>query len=198
VVLDGSGDADRTVDEAVKICRADHAQLTMLAVISPPPAFATFAEALNVSTWVYLADLETEVLDGMRRAVDRVPADLPVTTIMMRGRIAPTLNSHLAGSSHDLLVIGPRRQRVARARLLPRSNYGLKRCAITVLIVQAEAGQVAGDERSYLWIHPGRASSEARTRGGGVRVTGEGSSEPWFPPHPEATGAESQLDARGA
>jgi nucleotide-binding universal stress UspA family protein len=158
VSVDGSDHSDRALDEAIDIARADQARLTILTAIHQPPVWATSAMAAGACA-VSAADLEKEAVDIMRRAVERVPADLPVTTIISRKPIRNALMSRLETANHDLLVMGSRGRGALTASLLGSvSHYALNHSPIPVLIVHADRPPKASDaERAG--EAAGRASS---------------------------------------
>ena len=94
VSIDGSDHSDRALDEAIDIARADQARLTILTAINQPPVWAASAMAAGACA-VTAADLEKEAVDVMRRAVERVPDDIPVTTIISRKPIRHALMGRL-------------------------------------------------------------------------------------------------------
>jgi nucleotide-binding universal stress UspA family protein len=138
VSVDGSDHSDRALDEAIDIARADQARLTILTAIPQPPVWAASAMAAGACA-VSAAELEKEAVDLMRRAVKRVPADVPVTTIISRKPIRQSLMSRLADSNFDLLVMGSRGRGALSASLLGSvSHYALNHSPIPVLIVHAD------------------------------------------------------------
>ncbi|HUJ35272.1 MAG TPA: universal stress protein [Solirubrobacteraceae bacterium] len=165
VSIDGSEHSDRALDEAIDIARADQARLTILTAINQPPVWAASAMAAGACA-VTAADLEKEAVELMRRAVKRVPDDLPVTTITSRKPVRHALMCTLKSSDYDLLVMGSRGRGAVRASLLGSvSHYALNHMPIPVLIVHADAdhrprdAERQGDEAS-------RTSTEADAAGG--------------------------------
>ena len=143
VSVDGSEQSDRALDEAIDIARADQARLTILTAINQPPVWATSAMAAGAYA-VSAADLEKEAVDVMRRAVKRVPDDMPVTTVISRKPIRNALMHRLRTSDYDLLVMGSRGRGALRSSVLGSvSHYALNHSPIPVLIVHAD-----GDKRS--------------------------------------------------
>jgi nucleotide-binding universal stress UspA family protein len=138
VSIDGSEHSDRALDEAIDIARADQARLTILTAIHQPPVWAASAMAAGAGA-VSAADLEKEAVDIMRRAVKRVPADVPVTTIISRKPIRYALMNRVKEGNFDLLVMGSRGRGALTASLLGSvSHYALNHTAIPVLIVHAD------------------------------------------------------------
>jgi nucleotide-binding universal stress UspA family protein len=138
VSIDGSAHSDRALDEAIDIARADQSRITILTAINQPPIWAASAMAAGACA-VSAAELEKEAVDVMRRAVDRVPRDIPVTTIISRKPIRAALMSRISDSDYDLLVMGSRGRGALCASLLGSvSHYALNHSPIPVLIVHED------------------------------------------------------------
>src|SRR5207244_11430783 len=74
----------------------------------------------------------------LRRARERVPDDLPVTTILTDEPIRPALIEQIKRGGHDLIAMGSRGRGAMRAALLGRvSHYVLNHRPVPVLIVHA-------------------------------------------------------------
>jgi nucleotide-binding universal stress UspA family protein len=75
----------------------------------------------------------------IRQARDRVPADLPVTTVLSEQPIRLALIRQIKEGHHDLVVMGSRGRGAVRAALLGSvSHYVLHHSPVPVLIVHAE------------------------------------------------------------
>ena len=115
---------------------------------------------------VTAADLEKESVDIMRRAVKRVPKDVPVTTIISRKPIRHALTARLKACDYDLLVMGSRGRGALTASLLGSvSRYALNHCPIPVLIVHADADGKGSDAERVAEL-PGRTSTDPEAPGG--------------------------------
>jgi nucleotide-binding universal stress UspA family protein len=167
VSVDGSEHSDRALDEAIDIARADQARLTILTAINQPPVWAASAMAAGGCA-VTAADLEKEAVDLMRRAVQRVPNDIPVTTIISRKPVRHALTARLKASDYDLLVMGSRGRGALTSSLLGSvSHYALNHVPIPVLIVHADADRKGSDAGRVADL-PGRASAEPEGSGPGA------------------------------
>jgi nucleotide-binding universal stress UspA family protein len=165
VSIDGSDHSDRALDEAIDIARADQARLTILTAINQPPVWAASAMAAGACA-ATAADLEKEAVDIMRRAVARVPKDVPVTTIVSRKPIRQALIASLEKSEYDLLVMGSRGRGALTASLLGSvSHYALNHMPIPVLIVHADRDHRESDAERTAETS-GRTSAEPDTAGG--------------------------------
>src|ERR1700749_1541342 len=110
VSVDGSPHSVRALDEAIDIARAGNGGIPILTALSQPPAWAASSIAAGAAALSAL-DLEREAVEVMRRAVDRVPDDLPVTTLISRRPIRTALMKAMASGDYDLLVMGSRGRR---------------------------------------------------------------------------------------
>jgi nucleotide-binding universal stress UspA family protein len=76
----------------------------------------------------------------LRRARDRVPNDIPVTTVLTDHPIRAALIDQINRGRHDLIVMGSRGRGAVRATLLGSvSQYVLDHSPIPALIVHADA-----------------------------------------------------------
>jgi nucleotide-binding universal stress UspA family protein len=158
--IDGSDHSDRALEEAIDIARADQSRLTILTAITQPPVWAASAMAAGACA-VTAADLEKEAVDVMRRAVERVPADVPVTTIISRKPIRNALACAVEKADYDLLVMGSRGRGALSASLLGSvSHYALNHLPIPVLIVHDDPARRPADA-DLSSAAPGRASAQA-------------------------------------
>lgn len=137
VSVDGSAHADRALDEAIDLARAGNGRLTILTAVAHPPAWA--ATTMTSGAFARSAlEAEQDALDVMRRAVKRVPDDIPVTKIVSRQPIRAALMDRIAASSDDLLVMGSRGRGALTSTLLGSvSHFALNHSPIPVLIVHA-------------------------------------------------------------
>jgi nucleotide-binding universal stress UspA family protein len=139
VSVDCSDHAQRALDEAIDIARAGNGRITILTAINQPPAWAASSIAVNAASLSAL-ELEHEAIQLMQRAVGRVPADVPVTTVVSRRPIRTALGHALKSGDYDLLVMGSRGRSALAASLLGSvSHYALNHSPIPVLIVHADA-----------------------------------------------------------
>jgi nucleotide-binding universal stress UspA family protein len=81
---------------------------------------------------------------ALRRARDRVPDDVPVTTILTETPIRPALIEAIERGHHDLIVMGSRGRGAVSATLLGSvSHYVLNHSPIPALIVHADTELLA-------------------------------------------------------
>jgi nucleotide-binding universal stress UspA family protein len=162
VAIDGSPDADEALRQAVDLAATQHARLTIFSAIAVPPA----VNYVGVSGSV-LADLirdgEAEAEAAMRAAVELVPDDVSVSTVLSHKPVRPALLHQVEAGRHDLLVMGSRGRGALRSALLGSvSHYALHHSPVPVLIVHAEparrhepSASAAGDDEDRWATHAG-------------------------------------------
>ena len=137
VAVDGSPDADEALTQAIDLADSEHARLTLIAGIHQIPAVAYFG--MNAAAAVYLeADARSTAEEVLRRARERVPQHLPVTTLVTPRPIRTVLIEQITRGRHDLVVIGSRGRGAIRSTVLGSvSHYALHHSPVPVLIVHA-------------------------------------------------------------
>ena len=138
VAVDGSAHADQALTEAIDLARCEHARLTLFAAVVPPPAVAYLGAAGDaVATLVH--DAEARALAILRRARDRIPGDVSVTTVLSREPVGCALIRQIKQGHHDLVVMGSRGRGAVRSALLGSvSHHALHHSPVPVLIVHAQ------------------------------------------------------------
>jgi nucleotide-binding universal stress UspA family protein len=138
VAVDGSQHADRALAEAIDLAASERARLTLMTAVLRPPATAYFVAAETTATGL-LEDAREEAEAILRRACQRVPADLPVTTVLTEHPIGVAIIHQIEDAHHDLVVMGSRGRGAVRSALLGSvSHYVLHHSPVPVLIVHAE------------------------------------------------------------
>ena len=137
VAIDGSADADAALAHAIDLAESEHTRLTLIAAVDevPPSAYLVSGEV----TGQLRVNAHHQAEAVIRRALDLVPADLPVTTVLSEQPIRLALMRELKEAHHDLIVMGSRGRGAVRSALLGSvSHYVLNHCPVPVLIVHAE------------------------------------------------------------
>ncbi len=136
VCVDGSVASDRALDEAIDLATWARGRVTILTAIARPPYWA--CSPITVAAIEPLAgELRREAEAALEAAVARVPASIPVTTILSEKPIRDALRARLRCGEHDLLVMGSRGRRALSASLhASLSHYALSHSAVPVLIIQ--------------------------------------------------------------
>jgi nucleotide-binding universal stress UspA family protein len=137
VAVDGSTHADEALAQAIDLALSEHARLTLIAGVTGLPS-AAYVGLSGPAFAVMQADARSSAEAVVRRARDRVPDDLPVTTILTDEPIRPALIEQIKRGGHDLIAMGSRGRGAIRAALLGSvSHYILHHTSIPVLIVHA-------------------------------------------------------------
>jgi len=138
VAVDGSPDADEALAQAIDLAESEHTRLTLITAPAQIPSTAYLTPAIND----LVADTATEAQAILSRARDRVPDDLPVTTILTDQPIRAALIHQIEAGHHDLVAMGSRGRGAVRSALLGSvSHYLLNHSPVPVLIVHAEGSR---------------------------------------------------------
>ena len=141
VAVDGSTHADRALTHAIDLAESEHTRLTLITAVAEVPGAAYLMAGV---TGELLRDAYTQGETILRRARDRVPADLPVTTMLTAQPIRLALLRQIRAGHHDLVVMGSRGRGAVRSAFLGSvSHYVLHHSAVPVLIVHAEQSREA-------------------------------------------------------
>jgi nucleotide-binding universal stress UspA family protein len=141
VGYDGSPHAERALAEAVALARADHAALTVMTVVPDPTPLQGIGSLGYGGPALALveSEVEHECAARLDAAVDALPADLPVTKLLVHGRPGPALVERAREGDHDLVVVGSRGLGAAAALVLGSvSGYVLHHLPGAALVVHAE------------------------------------------------------------
>ena len=106
VAVDGSADADEALAQAIDLAESEHTRLTLmtgLAELSPTVYLLAGEETGHL---LENAHLQAEAI--LRQARDRIPDDLPVTTVLTDQPIRTALICQIKQGHHDLVVMGSR------------------------------------------------------------------------------------------
>ena len=138
VCVDGSAHAERALREAIDLAAAERSRLTILTAVPRPPYWA--CNPLTAAGIEPLAnDLANEAKATLKAAVDRVPAEIPVTKILTHEPIREALMARIRSGAHDLVVMGSRGRGALSASLLGSvSHYALNHSRVPVLIIHTE------------------------------------------------------------
>jgi nucleotide-binding universal stress UspA family protein len=163
VAIDGSSHADRALSEAIDLARCSNGRMTIMTAVSRPAAWANTPAA--AAAYLPLAlELEDEAREALHKAVDHVPASVPVTKILTHEPIRHALSERLQTGGHDLLVMGSRGRGAITASLLGSvSHYALHHSPVPVLIVHADIAHAESvhAEPEHMASAPARRRSRA-------------------------------------
>jgi nucleotide-binding universal stress UspA family protein len=134
VAIDGSPHADLALAVAIAIAQRDHARLTII----------TVAGTIGAAAWsgvVSPTELQAEVDHGaqkvLRAAVDAVPDDLPVSTVMPHGPAGPAIVEEVKRGRHDAVVLGARGRGRIGAAVGSVHNFVLHHADAAVFVAHA-------------------------------------------------------------
>jgi nucleotide-binding universal stress UspA family protein len=137
VAVDGSPDAELALTEAIDLAESERTRLTLFTAVSQLPATAYLAAGEELGKLVEDAHADAEAI--LRRARERVPDGLSVTTVLSEQPIRAALIGQITNGVHDLIVMGSRGRGAIRAALLgSTSHYVLHHSPVPVLIVHAD------------------------------------------------------------
>jgi nucleotide-binding universal stress UspA family protein len=136
VVIDTSPTAWRALETAGELAEAVNARLTVISVAPEVPPYAHRA-GIDVKALEHEAEAETQQL--LRDAVEAVPADLPVTTILKHGKAGEQIVAQVDSGGHDLLVMGSRgRGRLAANLFGSVAAYVHYHSRVAMLVIHPE------------------------------------------------------------
>jgi nucleotide-binding universal stress UspA family protein len=137
VAVDGSPDADLALTQAIDLAESEHTRLTLITAVPSIPSVAYLGAVGITPELIAGARAQAEAI--LNAARDRVPDDLPVTTVLTEQSIRTFLMRQIKDGDHDLVVMGSRGRGAVRAALLGSvSHYVLHHSRVPVLIVHAE------------------------------------------------------------
>lgn len=141
VAIDGSADADQALTQAIDLAQSEHARLTIFSAVQMPPTAAYYGGGGGVAA-ALARDAETDTETLLREAVERVPAQVSVRTVLSSEPVRLALIDEIATGQYDLVVLGSRGRGALRAALLGSvSHHVLNHSPVPVLIVHAEPGR---------------------------------------------------------
>jgi nucleotide-binding universal stress UspA family protein len=137
VAVDGSVDADEALAQAIDLAESEHTRLTLMTGVAEIAPTLYLLPGEEIGHVIENARAQAKAILG--RARDRVPDDLPVTTILTEQPIRTALICRVKEAHHDLVVMGSRGRGAVRAALLgSASHYVLHNSPVPMLIVHAE------------------------------------------------------------
>ncbi len=143
VAFDGSKEAELALDHAIAMAQVYRARLALVAVVAPPPLLAW--QAPGGMRGMHESE-QTELEAALRRAADRVPDDMSVTTRLLDGDPARELLCVARDGDHDVLVMGSRgRGRMTAALLGSASNRVMHDAEIPVIVIHRPRGNDGPD-----------------------------------------------------
>jgi nucleotide-binding universal stress UspA family protein len=148
VAVDGSPDANEALTQAIDLAESEHGRLTLITGVHKLPSVAYIGLAGAPLTQMD-ADARSWAEGVLWRARDRLPDDIPVTTILSDQPIRAALIERIKRGRHDLIVMGSRGRGSVLATLLGSvSHYILDHSPIPLLIVHLDDHQAQSPPHS--------------------------------------------------
>jgi nucleotide-binding universal stress UspA family protein len=104
---DASPAAEAALNEAIDLAAAMRARLAIVTVVEKPPANVA---AAGVDPERLAQTVQHEANDRLRAACDRVPDDVPLTTLLRTGHAGKEIIRAAEEIGADVLVLGTRRR----------------------------------------------------------------------------------------
>jgi nucleotide-binding universal stress UspA family protein len=137
VAIDGSKESKLALADAIDLALGSNARLTVVYVASRPSGVLQ-TTAAGAAVAAELPACNEKVL---RDAVEAVPDNLPVTTLLLEGSPAHEIVKAAREFRHDLIVMGSRGRGRATAALLGSvSHEVLHDSPVPVLVVHTSPG----------------------------------------------------------
>jgi nucleotide-binding universal stress UspA family protein len=128
--------------DAIDLAESEHTRLTLVTAVTQIPATGLLVP--GAVTDDAIADTRARAEAILRRALNQVPDDLPVSTVLTDQPVRPALIRQIKDGHHDLVVMGSRGRGAVRSVLLGSvSHYVLHHSPVPVLIVHAEQSDAA-------------------------------------------------------
>jgi nucleotide-binding universal stress UspA family protein len=136
VAVDGSPHAALALSRAIALAQNDHARLTVMTVVpNVGEGAAASYVAVNPVALQHEADREGE--RTLRAAVDTVPDDLPVRSLLRHGHAGPEIVAEIRASRHDVVVLGARGLGRIGSLAGSVSQYVLHHAKVAVFVAHA-------------------------------------------------------------
>jgi nucleotide-binding universal stress UspA family protein len=138
VAIDGSQNADLALSAAVTAARRDAASLTLIAVAPDVIAGASrWPPSPVVATRPPQEEVDAEAERLLREAVDRIPAEIPVTRLLRRGKPGPEIVAEARSGDYDAILLGARGVGRIGALIGSVSQYVLHHADTAVFVAHA-------------------------------------------------------------
>lgn len=145
VAVDGSANSERALAEAIDLAQAQSARLDILVAIPHTSGLVSLGGADPARLAL---ELQAEYEAIAQRAVDAVPATVPVGRIVTFEPVRDALLTRLSAGPFDLLVMGSRGRGAVRSTLLGSvSHHVLNHSPVPVLVVHTSTESPALDGR---------------------------------------------------
>jgi nucleotide-binding universal stress UspA family protein len=133
VAVDPSANAELALSAAVTAAKRDRASITLISVspdLSRWPAGSAYDPSLQPQ-----ADEEAQEL--LRRLVERIPPEIPVTTLFRRGQAGPEIIKAAEEGTYDAILVGARGVGRVHALFGSVSSHVLHHAGVAVIVAHA-------------------------------------------------------------
>ena len=138
VAVDGSSTADLALAAAVTAARRDNAAITLLTVVPDIVAESrTFWIAGTPDPTVLQQEADAATQRMLRETVGRIPADIPVTTVIRHGKAGPEIVAQAAEQGYDAILLGARGVGRVGTLIGSVSAYVLRHAGTSVFVAHA-------------------------------------------------------------
>lgn len=141
VAFDGSDPARRALADAIGLAWTNNAKVTLITV-APEPTVWAYGEGYGAPVDLFDVNqvVDHHYEDLLQKAVDSVPGDLSVATVIKHGPAGPTIVEQARAGDYDLIVMGSRGHGELRSLLLGSvSHHVLQTSPVPVLVVRGGA-----------------------------------------------------------
>jgi nucleotide-binding universal stress UspA family protein len=137
VAFDGSSHGQAALADAIELAQANHGRLTVMAVVPDSSLWLGVACEVPGNLGGLDASNERKYQVMLDRAVQTVPADVPVLKLLTRGNAAASIIAEAA--DHDLIVMGSRGRGELRSLLLGSVSHAVLHASpVPVLVVRRD------------------------------------------------------------
>lgn len=137
VAIDGSKNSDMALAAAVRAARVDNAQITLMTVEPDATAEAMRWPTAAVTPPPDLQeDAHREAERTLREAIERIPEDIPVTTVHRIGKAGPEIVTQSERADYDAVLLGARGVGRVGALLGSVSHYVLHHAETPVIVAR--------------------------------------------------------------
>lgn len=144
VAFDGSPHAEAALADAVELAQVHRGRLTVITVVPVPNRWLAGVGDVPIDIGGGGESPEQACQSMLDRAVETVPADVPVTKLLKLGAAAPAILAQARDDRHDLIVMGSRGRGELRSLLLGSVSHAVLRASPVPVLVSRREPSPAG------------------------------------------------------
>ena len=134
VAVDGSQTAELALSAAVTAARRDHAAITLLTVLPDYAHESRLWMTGGPDPVALQADADAEAQRLLRTTVERLPDDIPVTTVIRHGKPGPEIVAQAGEQAYDAILLGARGLGRVGALIGSVSGYVMRHATTSVFV----------------------------------------------------------------